>query len=99
MRRDWLEGPAEVSRRSPGGGGYGGNDVGGVDGSDGAEGNGNPLDGDVYVGGHEDVVGGVLLQQTPYVKEGVQNMTESGGGMPGPVLNSLKIAHLSSSRH
>lgn len=88
-----------MSRRSPGGGACGGNDAGGVDDLGGAEGNGNPLDGDVYVGGHEDVVGGVLLQQTPYVKAGVQNMTESGGGMPGPFPSSLKIVHLSSSRH
>lgn len=99
MRRDWPEGPAEVSRRSPGGGACGGNDVGGVDDLDGAEGNGIPLDGDVYVGGHEGVVGGVLLRQTPYVKEGVQNMTASGDGMPGPSLNSPKIVRLSSSRH
>lgn len=99
MGWDWVEGPAEVSRRSLGGGVYGGNDVGGVDDLDGAEGNGNPLDGDVYVGGYEDVVGGALLQQTPYVKEGVQNMTESGGGVPGSFPNSPKIVHLSSSRH
>lgn len=88
-----------MSRRSLGGGAYGGNDVGGVDDLDGAEGNGNPLDGDVYVGGHEDVVGGVLLQQTPYVEEGVRSTTESGGGTPGPSLDSLKIVRLSSSRH
>lgn len=72
--------------------------MGGVDDLDGAVGNGNPLDGDVYVGGHEDVVGGVLPPQTPYVKAGVQNTTGSGGGMPGLFLNSLKTAHLSSSR-
>lgn len=79
-----------MSRRSQGGGACGGNDVGGVDDSGGAEGNGNPQGGDAYVGGREDAFGGVLPQQTPCVKEGLQNMTESGGGRPGPFLNSLK---------
>lgn len=89
----------EVSRRSRGGGAYGGNDAGGGDDSGGAEGNGNPLDGDACVGGHEDVFGDVLLRQTPYVKEGLQNMTGSGGGRPGPFLNSPKTVRLSSSPH
>lgn len=99
MRWDWIEGPGEASRRSRGGGAYGGNDAGGGDGLGGAEGNGNPLDGDAYVGGHEGVFGDVLLRQTPYVKEGLQNMTGSGGVRPGPFLNSPKTVRLSSSPH
>lgn len=89
----------EVSRRIQGGGAYGGNDVDGGDDLGGAEGSENPLDGDAYVGGHEDGFGDVLLQQTPYVKEGLQNMTESGGVRPGPFLNSPKTVRLSSFPH
>lgn len=52
-----------MNRKSLDGGVYGGNGVGGVDDWDGAEGNGNPLGEDVYGDEHEDVYGGVSLQQ------------------------------------
>lgn len=94
MRLDWLEEQEGESRRSLGGGVYGGNDVGGVDDWGVAEGNGSPLGEDVYEGEHEDVYGGVpLQQQNPCVRVGVQSMTESGGVVPDPFLDSLKAVH------
>lgn len=83
-----------MGRRSPDGGVYGGNDVGGVDGWGGAEGSGSPLGEDVYVGEDEDVDGGVSPQQrNPCVRVGVQRRTESGGVVPAPFQDSLKVVH------
>lgn len=94
MRQGWLEEQEGAGRRSPGGGVYGGNDVGGVGGWGGAEGSGSPLGEDVYGGEHEDVdVGVPLQQQNPCVRVGVQSRTESGGAVPDPFPDSLKAAH------
>lgn len=84
----------EAGRRSLGGGVCGGNDVGGVGGWGGAEDSGNPLGEDVYGREHEDVDGGVpLQQQNPCVMVGVQNRTESGGVVPDPSPDSPRVVH------
>lgn len=83
-----------ADRRSLGGGVYDGNDVGGVGGWDGVEGSGSPLGEDVYGDEHEDAGGGVpLQQQNPYVRVGVQSRTESGGVVPDPFPDSLRVVH------
>lgn len=94
MRQDWLKEQEGVSRRSPDGGVYGGNDVGGVDDWGGAEGSGSPLGEDVHGGEHEDAYWDVPLpQQNPCVMVGVQSMTESDEVVPDLFLDSLKVVH------
>lgn len=83
-----------MGRKSPGGGVYGGNDVGGVDGWGGAADNGILLDEDAYGGVREDGDEGVPLQsQNPCVEGGARSRAESGEVVPDPFLNSLKVVH------
>lgn len=84
----------EVNRRSPSGGAYGGNDVGGVGGWGETEDSGSPLDEDVDEGGHEDADGRVpLQQQNSCVRVGVRSRAEHGGVAPDLFPDSLKVVH------
>lgn len=48
----------------------------------------------MYVGEHEDADGGVpLQQQNPCVRVGVQSRVGSGGVVPDPFPDSLKVVH------
>lgn len=98
MKQGLQEEQEEVGRRSQGGGVCGGRDVGGVDDWGGAEGSGSPLGEDEYGGGNGNEDGGVpLLQGNPYARVEVQNRVVNGEVVPDLFLDSLMVAHLSSS--
>lgn len=83
-----------MDRKNLDGGGYGGNDVGGVDGWGGAEGNGIPLDEDVNGGEHEDGDDYVpLRQQSPCVRVEVLSRAESDEVVPDPFPDNQKAVH------